>query len=131
MGNVSLAFPEDITPKIQMSCMRAYQEAITRASLQLPCGICGGLFQEDSIVSVSLHDENLLHYLQVTQTSPDSCAVTQNRLSVCLTCKSHIAKKNIPPWSAGNFVNRLFCQEYPAALRDLNTVEERFIPALM
>jgi hypothetical protein len=24
-------------------------------------------------------------------------------------------------------VNRLFCQDYPAALRDLNTVEERFI----
>jgi hypothetical protein len=29
--------------------------------------------------------------------------------------------------SAENFVNRLFCQDYPAALWDLNTVKERFI----
>lgn len=42
-------------------------------------------------------------------------------------CHSYIANKTIPPLSAGNFVNRLFCQEYPASLRDLNTVEERFI----
>jgi hypothetical protein len=127
MGNVSSAFPEVITPDIQMACIRAYQGAIAHASLRLPCGICGGLFQEDDTFSVSLQDEKLQHYLQVTQTSPDSCAVTHNRLSVCLTCNSCIAKKNIPPLSAGNFVNRLFCQEYPAALRDLNTVEERFI----
>ncbi|KAL5312917.1 hypothetical protein ACEPPN_019343 [Leptodophora sp. 'Broadleaf-Isolate-01'] len=34
---------------------------------------------------------------------------------------------SIPPLSAGNFVIRLFCQEYPVALRGLNTVEECFI----
>jgi hypothetical protein len=127
MGNVSSEFPEVITPDIQMSCMRAYQEAIAHASIRLPCGICGGLFQEDSTISISLQDGNLQHYLRVTRTSPDSCAVTDNRLSVCLDCNSCIAKKNIPLLSAGNFVNRLFCQDYPAALRDLNTVEERFI----
>ena len=127
MGNVSLVFPEDITPRIQMSCMRAYQRAMAHASIRLPCGICGGLFQEDHTLSVSLQDKNLVHYLQITQTSPDSCAVTNNQLSVCLTCNSCIANKNIPPLSAGNFVNQLFCQDYPAALRDLNTVEERFI----
>jgi hypothetical protein len=127
MGTVSSAFPEVITPSIQMSCMRAYQAAISHASIRLPCGICGGLFQEDSIRHISLQDENLRHYLHVTQTRPDCCAVTNNVLSICLTCSSSIANKNIPPFSAGNFVNRLFCQEYPAALRDLNTVEERFI----
>ena len=127
MGKVSAAFPEVITPSIQMSCMTAYQRAIAHASVRLPCGICGGLFQEDRALSISLQDEKLQHYLDVTRTSPDSCAVTDNRLSICLTCNSCIANKNIPPLSAGNFVNRLFCQEYPAALRDLNTVEERFI----
>lgn len=40
---------------------------------------------------------------------------------------SVIANRSIPPLSAGNFVNRLFCQEYPLALRGLNTVEECFI----
>jgi hypothetical protein len=127
MGNVSLDFPEVITPEIQMACMRSYQEAITHASIRLPCGICGGLFQEDSALSISLQDENLRHYLQTTQTNPDSCAITNGRLTICLTCSSCIANKSIPPLSAGNFVNRLFCQEYPVALRDLNTVEERFI----
>jgi hypothetical protein len=119
MGKVSSAFPEVITPNIQMSCMRAYQRAIAHASIRLPCGICGGLFQEDHVLSNSLQNENLQHYLQVTQTSPVSCAVTNNPLSVCQTCNSCIANKNIPSLSAGNFVNRLFCQEYPAALRDL------------
>jgi hypothetical protein len=85
------------------------------------------LFQEDRALYISLRDENLGHFLQVTQTSPDSCAITNDRLSICLTCNSCIANKIIPPLSAGNFVNRLFCQEYPAALRDLNIVEERFI----
>jgi hypothetical protein len=127
MANSSSAFPEVITPDIQMSCLRAYQAAISRATIQLPCGICGGLFQEDSIRHISLEDENLQHYLHATQTNPDSCAVTNSRLSICLTCHSSITKKKIPPFSARNFVNRLFCQEYPAALRDLNTVEECFI----
>ena len=36
-------------------------------------------------------------------------------------------RSEIPPLSAANFVNRLFCQEYPDVLRGLNTVEERFI----
>jgi hypothetical protein len=107
--------------------MRAYQGAITHASIRLPCGICGGLFQEDQALFVSLQDPSLRHYLQVTQTSPDPCAITNDRLSICFTCNGCIANKTIPPLSAGNFVNRLFCQEYPAALRDLNTVEERFI----
>ena len=40
---------------------------------------------------------------------------------------SAIAKRVIPPLSAGNFVNCLFCQDYPEALKDLNTVEEAFI----
>jgi hypothetical protein len=127
MGNLSSTFPEVITPSIQMSCMRAYQGAIAHASIRLPCGICGGLFQGDYTLYISLRDENLLHYLQVTQTSPDSCAITNKGLSVCITCNSCIGNKTIPLLSAGNFVNRLFCQEYPAALRDLNTVEERFI----
>jgi hypothetical protein len=127
MGNLSSTFPEVITPSIQMSCMRAYQGAIAHASIRLPCGICGGLFQADYTLHISLRDENLLHYLQVTQTSPDSCAITNKGLSVCITCNSCIGNKTIPLLSAGNFVNRLFCQEYPAALRDLNTVEERFI----
>jgi hypothetical protein len=36
-------------------------------------------------------------------------------------------RAEIPPLSAANFVNRLFCQHYPDVLRGLNTVEERFI----
>ena len=110
MGKVSLAFPEVITPTIQMACMRSYQEAITHASIRLPCGICGGLFQGDYALYISLEDENLRYYLQVTQTSPDSCAIANDRLSICLTCNGCITNKNIPPLSAGNFVNRLFCQ---------------------
>jgi hypothetical protein len=109
-----------------MSCRRDYQGAITHASIRLPCGICGGSFQEASALSISLQDKDLRHYLQTTHTSPDSCTITHNRLSICLTCNSYIANKTIPPLSAENFVNRLFYQEYPPALRDINTVEERF-----
>lgn len=127
MGDASLAFPEVNTPTIEISCMRDYQGAIAHASKRLPCGICGVLFQEGHALYISIQDENLHHYLQLTKTSPDSCAVTGNRLSICVTCNSCISNKTIPPLSAGNFVNRLFCQEYPDALRDLNTVEERFI----
>ncbi|KFY95079.1 hypothetical protein V498_03526 [Pseudogymnoascus sp. VKM F-4517 (FW-2822)] len=41
--------------------------------------------------------------------------------------RSAIAKRAIPPLSAGNFVNCLFCQDYPDVLKNLNTVEEAFI----
>jgi hypothetical protein len=105
MGRVSSTFPEIITPSIQMSCMKAYQRVIAHASTRLPCGICGGLFQEDQTLYLSLQDENIQYYLQITQTSPDSCAVASDRLTICLTCNSYIANRSIPPLSAGNFVN--------------------------
>jgi hypothetical protein len=38
-----------------------------------------------------------------------------------------IAKRTIPPLSAGNFVNCLFCQDYPDVLKNLNTIKEAFI----
>jgi hypothetical protein len=80
-----------------MSCMRAYQGTIAHASIRLPCGIYGGLFQEDHALYISLQDEILRHYLQVTQTSPDACAVTDNRLSVCVTTQTS--------FSVGPFIN--------------------------
>jgi hypothetical protein len=43
MSGVSSTFPETITPNIQMSCLQAYQDAISNASRRLPCSICGGL----------------------------------------------------------------------------------------
>ncbi|KAL5351023.1 serine/threonine protein kinase [Pseudogymnoascus australis] len=46
---------------------------------------------------------------------------------LCTTCGSAIAKRAIPPLSAGNFVNCLFCHDYPEAPKTLNTVEEAFI----
>jgi hypothetical protein len=48
-------------------------------------------------------------------------------VSLCAACSSAIAKRAIPLLSAGNFVNCLFCQDYPEALKNLNTVEEAFI----
>ncbi|PVH67296.1 hypothetical protein DL98DRAFT_443997, partial [Cadophora sp. DSE1049] len=57
----------------------------------------------------------------------DCCAVKDDTVSLCATCSSAIAKRAIPPLSAGNFVNCLFCQDYPDVLKNLNTVEEAFI----
>jgi hypothetical protein len=127
MKQASVDFPEPITPSIQMECVRAYQKAIWDASRRLPCGICGGLFQEDDIISVGLQDDDLQYFLQRTKTAPDSCAVKDALVSLCSTCNVAIVKRKIPPLSAGNFVNCLFCQDYPAVLKDLNTVEEAFI----
>jgi hypothetical protein len=127
MSEVSSTFPETITPSIQMSCLQAYQVAISHASRRLPCGICGGLYQEDRLFSTSLQDSNLQSFLHITGTRPDSCAVAGDKVTICSTCSSHIRKNEVPPLSAGNFVNRLFCQEYPDVLKGLNTVEERFI----
>ena len=107
--------------------MKKYQRAISDASRRLPCGLCGGLFQGDGVVSVGLRDDNLQYFLQRTNTAPDCCAVREDMVSLCMTCNSAIAKRAIPPLSAGNFVNCLFCQDYPEALKNLNTVEEAFI----
>ena len=107
--------------------MRSYQRTISQASRRLPCSICGGLFQEEEVLNISIRDERLLHYLQRTQTNPDCCAVTNNLVTLCSVCNSAIIKWTIPQLSAGNFVNCLFCQDYPAILKDLNVVEERFI----
>ncbi|KAH8800697.1 hypothetical protein F5884DRAFT_534125 [Xylogone sp. PMI_703] len=127
MKQASTDFPEEITSDIQMGCMRDYQRAISDASRRLPCGICGGLFQEDDVVSIGLRDDDLQYFLQRTETAPDCCAVKDDMVSLCTTCNSVISKRAIPPLSAGNFVNCLFCQDYPEALKNLNTVEEAFI----
>ena len=127
MKQASAIFPEEITSYNQMGCMREYQRAISYASRRLPCGLCGGLFQEDEMISIGLRDDNLQYFLQTTRTAPDCCAVKDDIVSLCTTCSSAIAKRAIPPLSAGNFVNCLFCQDYPEALKNLNTVEEAFI----
>ena len=127
MKLASVDFPEEITSDIQMRCMKDYQRAISDASRRLPCGLCGGLFQEDEMISIGLRDDNLQYFLQRTRTAPDCCAVKDDTVSLCATCSSAIAKRAIPPLSAGNFVNCLFCQDYPEALKNLNTVEEAFI----
>ena len=120
-------FPELITSAIQMSCIKDYQRAISDASRRVPCGLCGGLYQEDEVVSVGLQDDSLQYFLQKTKTAPDCCAVKDNVVSVCTSCNSAIAKRAIPLFSAGNFVNCLFCQDYPECLKNLNAVEEAFI----
>jgi hypothetical protein len=127
MKQASTEFPEETTSDIQMRCIRDYQRAISDASRRLLCGICGGLFQEDEILSVNLQAGNLQYFLQRTKTAPDCCAVEDGMVSLCATCSSAIAKRVIPPLSAGNFVNCLFCQDYPDALKNLNTVEEAFV----
>ena len=123
----SADFPEEITSDIQMRCMRDYQKAMSDASRRLPCGLCGGLFQEDEMMSISLQADDLQYFLQRTKTAPDRCAVKDDLVSLCMTCNSAIANRAIPPLSAGNFVNCLFCQDYPDVLKNLNTIEEAFI----
>ena len=127
MKQASADFPEKIDSNIEMRCMRDYQRAISDASRRLPCGICGGLFQEDEMVSVRLQADDLQYFLQRTGTAPDCCAVKDDVVNMYTTCNSAIAKRAIPPLSAGNFVNCLFCQDYPEALKNFNTVEEAFI----
>jgi hypothetical protein len=127
MKQASATFPEAITPSIQMSCIKDYQKSILEASRRLPCGLCGGLFQEEEVVNLSLQDANLLHFFEKTTSKPDCCAVKGNIVSLCKSCSSAVAKRSIPPLSAGNFVNCLFCQDYPSVLKNLNTVEEAFI----
>jgi hypothetical protein len=107
--------------------IKDYKSAISDSSRRLPCGVCGGLFQEDEIRRIGLRDDNLQYFLQRTRTAPDCCAVRDDIVSLYTTCNSAIAKRVIPLLSAGNFVNCLFCQDYPEALKNLNTVEEAFI----
>lgn len=107
--------------------MRNYQTAISDASKRLSCGIYGGLFQEDDIIYIDLQNENLQYFLRRTRTGPDCCAVKDDSVSLYAACSSTIAKRAIPPLSAGNFVNCLFCQDYPEVLKNFNTVEEAFI----
>jgi hypothetical protein len=113
MKQASADFPEKIPSDNQMRCMRDYQRAVSDASRRLPCGICGGLFQEDEVTCVGFRDDNLQHFLQRTRTAPDCCAVKQDMVSLCTACNSAIAKRAIPPLSE--------------ALKNLNTVEEAFI----
>jgi hypothetical protein len=79
------------------------------------------------MISIGLRNDDLQYFLQRTRTAPDCCTVKVGTVSLCTTCSSAIAKQAIPPLSAGNFVNCLFCQDYLAALKNLNTVEEAFI----
>lgn len=96
MANMSLAFPEEITADIQMSCLSAYQAAISRATIRMPCGICGicgGLFKGNSVRHIYVDDENLRYYLHTTQTNPDSCAVANGELSPSVLHAIHISRR--------------------------------------
>ena len=79
------------------------------------------------MISVGLQDNNLQYFLRRTKTAPDYCTVKDNMVSLCTICNSAVAKQAIPLLSASNFVNCLFCQDYPEVLKNLNTVEEAFI----
>ena len=79
------------------------------------------------MASISLEADDLQYFLQRTKTNPDYCAIKDDMVSLCTMCNSAIAKRVIPLLSAGNFINCLFCQDYPEALQNLNTVEEAFI----
>jgi hypothetical protein len=98
MKQASTEFPKEITSDIQMRCMRDYQRAISDASRRLPCGLCGGLFQEDEIISTGLRDDNLQYFLQRTKTAPDCCAVKDDMVSLCTTCNSAIIKRSTFGW---------------------------------
>ena len=76
--------------------------------------------------NIGLRNDDLQYFLQRTGTAPDCCAVEVDVVSLCTTCSSAIVKRAIPPLLAGNFVNCLFCQDYPGALKNLNNVEEAF-----
>lgn len=73
MNQASADFLEEITSEIQMRCMRDYKRAILNASRRLLCRVCGGLFQEDEMVSISLQTGDLLYFLQKTKTTLDCC----------------------------------------------------------
>ncbi len=100
---------------------------ILKASDQLPCGLCGQLFQWNLIKKIDSDNCALIKYLEVTSTRPGSCAVSDGRVCICNPCYKAISVVAIPKISAGNYVNRLFCQEYPEALKGLKIVEEAFI----
>jgi len=110
-----------------MSCIKAYQKAILNALRRLPCGLYRGLFQEEEVLNISLQDANLLYFFKKTGTEPNYCAVKDDSVSLCSIYSSVVAKQAIPPLSAGNFTNYLFCQDYSAVLKNLNTVKEAFI----
>lgn len=110
-----------------MRYIKDYQRAISDISRYLPCGIYGGLFQEDEMVSIDLQAGNLRYFLQRTKTAPDCYTIKDNIVSLYMTYNSAIAKWVIPPLSASNFINCLFCEDYPDTLKNLNTIEEAFI----
>jgi hypothetical protein len=127
MKQASATFPEVITPSIQMVCIKAYQKAISDASRRLPCRLYEGLFQEEEVLNINVQDANLLHFFVKAKTEPDYYAVRDDLVSLCSICSSAVTKQAISPFLAGNFVNFLFCQDYPAVLKNLNTVKEAFI----
>jgi hypothetical protein len=49
--------------------------------------------------------------------------VTDGMAGIYSACSSWTTKAEIPPLSAGNFVNQLFDQGYPQVLTGLNTAD--------
>ena len=79
------------------------------------------------MININFQANNLQYFLQKTKTAPDYCSVKNNVISLYITCNSAIAKRAIPPLSASNFINCLFYQNYPKALKNLNIIKKAFI----
>ena len=90
-------------------------------------GYVGVRSKTKRFLTSAFKDPNLLHFFEKTKTEPDCCAVKDGFVSLCSMCSSAVAKQAIPSLSAGNFVNCLFCQDFPTVWKNLNTVEEAFI----
>jgi hypothetical protein len=127
MKQASSDFPELTISAIQILYIKDYQRAISNTSKRLLCGLYRGLYQEDDLIYIGLQDDNLQYFLQRTETAPDCCTVKDNVVSLCTACNSAIAKRAVPLLSASNYINCLFCQDYPECLKNLNVIKEAFI----
>jgi hypothetical protein len=117
---------ENFPPKITKENIRQrhndYQRRLDSCADRLPCGICGGSFQSDSVQIFS--QEKLLEL--ENQHELDSCAVHDEGVNLCHTCGHDLevnGRMSVPKFSGANCVNKSLCQHRPSVFDDLTLVE--------
>jgi hypothetical protein len=116
---------EQFPPIIPLSVIRSriwsFRQTLEQHSSRDVCASCG-IFDNSAKMRSITEDDTCLN--KIKDAGLDACGYHNRSWSFCSDCYTNIVGDRIPKFSAGNLINVVMCDKYPAVLKDLTFIEE-------